>query len=311
MIEHRSVNRLVCNADYVRLGADDRVAFASNVAFDAATFEVWGALLNGAGLVILPNETILDAALLAAAIERQRITTMFVTTALFNSLARASSAPFGRLTNLLFGGEASDADRGAQRRWSAAPRSDSCTSMVRPKRRRSPRLAKSLRVDDDGQRRSRSAARSRTRPPMCSIAQGQPQPIGVSGQLHIGGDGVARGYLRRPELTAAQFIADPFAADGKERDCSGPAISRAGPPAAISNSSDDAITRSSSADSGSSLAKSSRSWRATPTWRAPSSQRARMRPATRDSSPTCCHAAGRPHRRARCASSRARSSPRT
>ncbi len=166
MIEHRSVNRLVCNADYVRLGADDRVAFASNVAFDAATFEVWGALLNGAGLVILSNETILDAALLAEAIERQRITTMFVTTALFNSLARASTPPFGRLANLLFGGEASDLPRCAAC-WSAAPRSDSCTSMVRPKRRRSPRLGKCC-ASTMPPRRSRSAARSRTRPPMFS-----------------------------------------------------------------------------------------------------------------------------------------------
>lgn len=208
MIEHRSVNRLVCNADYVRLGADDRVAFASNVAFDAATFEVWGALLNGAGLVILSNETILDAALLAAAIERQRITTMFVTTALFNSLARASKPPFGRLTNLLFGGEASDAAAVRSVLERSAPRR--LVHVYGPTETTTFATAREVRRVDD------AAAQIPIGRPIANTTayvlngQGQPQPIGVSGQLHIGGDGVARGYLRRAELTAAQFVADGF-----------------------------------------------------------------------------------------------------
>ena len=208
MIEHRAVNRLVCNTDYVRLAADDCVAFASNVAFDAATFELWGALVNGARLVILAKETILDAVLLAAAIAQQRITTMFVTTALFNSLARAPSPPFGGLTNLLVGGEVCDAsaarcvlERGAPKRLLNVYGPTETTTFA---------TAYHI-ISIDGAAEQVPIGR-----PIANTSayvlngQGQPQPIGVRGELHIGGDGVARGYLRRPELSAEHFIADRF-----------------------------------------------------------------------------------------------------
>ena len=56
MVPHRGVTRLVCGTDYVALDADDRVAQIANPSFDAATFEIWGALLNGARLVLLRRE---------------------------------------------------------------------------------------------------------------------------------------------------------------------------------------------------------------------------------------------------------------
>jgi non-ribosomal peptide synthetase component F len=68
-ITHRAIARLVCGTDYVRLGADDVVAHVSNPAFDAATFEIFGALLNGATLAVVPRETILSPRAFAAALE--------------------------------------------------------------------------------------------------------------------------------------------------------------------------------------------------------------------------------------------------
>ena len=87
-VEHRSVVRLVKNTNYIDLNAEHVVAQASTLSFDAATFEVWGALLNGAKLLGVSKETALSADHLVAQIESDGITTLFLTTALFNQIAR-------------------------------------------------------------------------------------------------------------------------------------------------------------------------------------------------------------------------------
>ncbi|MDP9122859.1 MAG: condensation domain-containing protein, partial [Acidobacteriota bacterium] len=107
-VPHRAVVGLVSSADYVQLGPGDRVAQAANASFDAATFEIWGPLLNGGTLVILPHEIVLQPAAFAAEIRRQGIRTLFLTTALFNQAAREAPGAFAPLANLLFGGEAVD-----------------------------------------------------------------------------------------------------------------------------------------------------------------------------------------------------------
>ena len=60
MVPHRAIGRLVLNSGYVKLDAGDRVAFAANPAFDATTFEVWAPLLNGARLVVIDQEAVLE-----------------------------------------------------------------------------------------------------------------------------------------------------------------------------------------------------------------------------------------------------------
>ena len=105
-VPHRAVNRLVINTNYIRLTPDDAIAQLSNCSFDAATFEIWGALLNGARIVGLRQEVILSPHDLRSEIERAGITAMFLTTALFNQVARIEPATFRSLRTVLFGGEA-------------------------------------------------------------------------------------------------------------------------------------------------------------------------------------------------------------
>ena len=110
-VTHRAVLRLVVNSDYVRLGPGDVVAQASNSSFDAATFEIWGALLSGARLVGVSGDEALAPAGYADLLKRRGVTAMFLTTALFNQVAAAEPAAFRSVRHLLFGGEAVDAGR--------------------------------------------------------------------------------------------------------------------------------------------------------------------------------------------------------
>ncbi len=77
-MSHRAINRLVCNTDYIALQPADRVAQASNFCFDAATFEIWGALLHGARLVYIGRDTLLSPWSLGEQIHALGISVLFL-----------------------------------------------------------------------------------------------------------------------------------------------------------------------------------------------------------------------------------------
>ena len=105
-VPHCAITRLVLNTNYVELGPPDRIAHLSNVCFDAATFEIWGALLTGACVVLVPKAVALDPDRFAAELERRKVSTLCVTTAFFNELAAANGRIFQSVKQVLFGGEA-------------------------------------------------------------------------------------------------------------------------------------------------------------------------------------------------------------
>src|SRR5262249_34873305 len=94
------------NTNYIGLGPSDVIAQVANISFDAATFEVWGALLHGGRLVIVPQEAVLSPQALGRQLQEQAISAVFFTTALFNLLAREAPGAFGSRDTLRFGGEA-------------------------------------------------------------------------------------------------------------------------------------------------------------------------------------------------------------
>src|SRR6185369_4580188 len=104
-VPHRAVNRLVLNTDFIRLGPDDRVAQVSNVSFDAATFEIWGALLNGGQLLGITQEVALSPNDFARELKEKRITAMFLTAAIFNQVAGEAPGAFEGMRTLIIGGE--------------------------------------------------------------------------------------------------------------------------------------------------------------------------------------------------------------
>ncbi len=210
-IPHRAIGRLVLNSDFVRLGPGDRIAQVSNFSFDAATFEIWGALLNGGQLVGFEKEVLLSAFDFAAELERCPISAMFLTTALFNQLAREDPAMFRTVQTLMVGGEALD-PKWVRRVLESEPPSRLMNGY-------GPTEATTFAVCHLIQSVPQGVASVPIGRPIANTVvyildkYGQPVPVGVRGELHIGGPGVARGYWKRPELTAQRFISNPFRED--------------------------------------------------------------------------------------------------
>lgn len=103
---HKAILRLVKNTEYINFDQHIVMAHSANICFDAATFEIWGALLNGGCLILVPDETLLNPQALEQVIVDNKITTQFFTTALFNRLADLCPRLFSHLTECLLGGEA-------------------------------------------------------------------------------------------------------------------------------------------------------------------------------------------------------------
>jgi amino acid adenylation domain-containing protein len=202
MIEHGNVVRLVKNTNFIRWTEEDRLLPTGAIAFDISTFEIWGTLLNGAALYLVEENVILDVEKLGKTIDKNNISILHLVPQLFNQLAIQSYGIFVGLKYFLIGG---DLVRGDQ---------------VNELRIRYPEL-KILHMYGPTENTTFSTYLPVTEFYRASIPIGKPianstvyivdkynklVPIGVPGELLVGGDGVARGYLNRPELTAEKFL---------------------------------------------------------------------------------------------------------
>ncbi|MDF5731947.1 MAG: amino acid adenylation domain-containing protein, partial [Rhizonema sp. PD38] len=211
---HRAVNRLVCNTNYVQLDKSDacggklRIAQASNASFDAATFEIWGSLLHGAKLVIIPQNVVLSPQNFAACIREQKISVLFLTPALFNQLAGVVPQAFKDLRDLLIGGDALDPESvktvfrngPPQRLINAYGPTESTTFSCWYLVEEVAEGATNLPIGRPISNTQIYILNSKL----------QPVSVGTLGEIYIGGDGLARGYLNRPDLTKEKFIPNPF-----------------------------------------------------------------------------------------------------
>ncbi len=208
-VPHRAIVRLVRNSDYVDLRTDDVVAQVSTPSFDAATFEIWGALLNGARLTI-PDSRLLSPRELEGFLRDRGVTTLFLTTALFNQVSRERPAAFGSLRQLLFGGETADAEAARRVLDGGAPPkrllhvygpTENTTFSTWYAVQHVPPGAATLPI-------GRPIANSTA---WVMDARGKLQPRGLWGDLYVGGVGVAAGYLGAAAAEADRFVPDPFA----------------------------------------------------------------------------------------------------
>lgn len=196
MIPHRGIVRLVRDTNYIQVQPTDVFAQWSNACFDAITFEVWGALLNGACVEVLPATTLLSAASFSRAVADKKLSAAFLTSAVFSNLAEQCPAALAQIRVLLAGGDALShraiaqylAVHGPGQLWNGYGPTE-CTTFAVTHRFTAP------------------------------IPEDRPVPIGrpiahttahiLEGQLYLGGAGVALGYWKRPELNAEKFLLHP------------------------------------------------------------------------------------------------------
>ncbi|HST46740.1 amino acid adenylation domain-containing protein [Jatrophihabitans sp.] len=208
-VTHRNIVRLVRGVEYSDLGPHTRILLTGSISFDASTFELWATLLNGGSLHLVGNDVLFSARALRAELAAEQISTLWLTAPLFNQIVEQDPAAFAPLRELYTGGDVLSPPH-------VAKVLAACPDLI---------LINAYGPTENGtysltHRIERAGFDERAgipigRPIANSTAyvldpDGNLCPVGVPGELCFGGDGVAAGYLDRPELTPEKFVADPF-----------------------------------------------------------------------------------------------------
>ncbi|WP_404370386.1 non-ribosomal peptide synthase/polyketide synthase [Corallococcus coralloides] len=214
-VPHRGITRLVLGSTFMRFGPEQVWLQFAPIAFDASTLEIWGALLHGAKVVLTPPQA-LSLEELAAQLVRHRVTALFMTTALFELMVLHQGEALAGVSQVLAGGEVMPWPRmrdhlarlpeGATVIHAYGPTENTTFSTTLP-------LERNSRVEGP-------VSIGRPIPNATTYvldAHLQPVPVGVAGEVFVGGKGLAWGYLNRPELTAERFVPHPFASTPGER----------------------------------------------------------------------------------------------
>ncbi|MEV6694566.1 amino acid adenylation domain-containing protein [Micromonospora sp. NPDC051196] len=212
-VPHRAVVRLVHETDYVSLGPGERVAHSSSISFDAATFEIWGALLTGAELVVLSKETVVEPAALARDLRRYGVTVLWMTSSLFNHTIGEVPDAVAGIGTVIVGGEALDpsvirtvlsSGHAPTRLLNGYGPTENTTFST---------THRITEVPDDAVAVPIGTPIRGTR---CYVTDAALRlvPVGVPGELCVAGLGLAHGYLGDPTLTAERFVPDPYGSPG-------------------------------------------------------------------------------------------------
>ncbi|HZG43251.1 MAG TPA: amino acid adenylation domain-containing protein, partial [Longimicrobium sp.] len=215
LIEHRNVARLFSATDaWFGFGSGDVWTLFHSYAFDFSVWELWGALLYGGRVVVVPFEVSRDPEAFHALVQREGVTVLSQTPSAFRQFIRVDGERGGELALrvVVFGGEAlepASLREWVERRGTETPRLVNMYGITETTVHVTYRpLSREDVFGGSGSPIGRAIPDLRLY--VLDPAR-RPVPIGVPGELYVGGAGVARGYLNRPELTAERFVDDPFA----------------------------------------------------------------------------------------------------
>lgn len=213
LTQHNNIIRVVKNTNYINITEEDSLLGISNYVFDGSTFDIFGALLNGAKLVLVTKSSALDVMYLSQLIQKENVTVFFTPTALFNVIVDTNLGCLENIRKVVMGGE---------------------RASVNHVRKALEEIGENKIINGYGPTESTVFATTylvnELKKGIKSIPIGKPicdtkvyitnnsmqlQPIGVVGELCVAGDGVSRGYLGQKELTQQKFINNPFEDSGK------------------------------------------------------------------------------------------------
>ncbi|MCF6285992.1 MAG: amino acid adenylation domain-containing protein, partial [Candidatus Hydrogenedentes bacterium] len=208
-VEHRNIVRLVRNTDYVDFSQDQVFLQFAPVSFDASTFEIWGTLLNGAKLVIYPPE-FASLEEFGCFLRSERVTTLWLTAGLFHKMVERHLKALSGLRQLLAGGDVLSPNC-VRKVLVSCPDCDVINGYG-PTESTTFACCHTVRAGAFGNVVPIGRPIANTTVYVLDT-RGNPVPQGIVGELYIGGDGVARGYLNSPELTRERFLSDPFSSN--------------------------------------------------------------------------------------------------
>jgi len=206
MITNRNIVRLIKNTNYITFEPNDRIIQTGATVFDASTLEYWGALLNGISLYLINKNDLLNPIVLEEYLKENKISVMFITTALFNQMIEYNAKIFNTLRVLLTGGEVM-----SLKHINIAIENNINTSISN--------------IYGPTENTTFSTYCELTKTQRKKVPIGKPisnttayildsknrvLPLYTEGELCLGGDGVGKGYLNNNELTSKVFVNNPL-----------------------------------------------------------------------------------------------------
>ncbi|MGL5149122.1 MAG: non-ribosomal peptide synthetase, partial [Clostridium sp.] len=208
LVMHKNVIRVVKDNNYININENDILLQISNHAFDGSVFDIFGALLNGSTLVGVDKGTILSVDKLSNVIATKGITIAFMTTALFNVIVDSNLEALKGMRKILFGGERVSVEH-VRKAFNTLGR-DKLMHVYGPTE--TAVFATYYNIDTISENQvTVPIGKALTNTKLYVLDESlRLKPIGVQGQLYIGGDAVSLGYLNREDLNREKFIKNPF-----------------------------------------------------------------------------------------------------
>lgn len=207
VVPHRGITRLVIGSDYVRLSSRTCTLQMAPVSFDAATFEIWAPLLNGGTCVLYPGR-MPDLDVIKSEISSMGVNTLWLTASLFNFVIDSAPEILKGIRQLLVGGEALSPPH-ICKAYNKLPKIQLINGYGPTE---NTTFSCCYRIPRDQSAKKPVPLGTTIAGSTAYVLDGSRQllPIGIPGELYVGGRGVALGYFNRKRLTASRFVPDPF-----------------------------------------------------------------------------------------------------